>query len=124
MKPKTSPREKQRHLLYQDLLEHLNPKPPLLALAQKLPWAMFEKELAQFYAAVGRPAKPIRPMVGLLLLKQLENLSDERVVQAWIPPALPEVHDFLASSRFSLASFKETSGYTPRARVFRVPPIR
>jgi hypothetical protein len=28
----------------------------------------------------GRPSKPIRLMVGLLLLKQLENLSDERVV--------------------------------------------
>jgi hypothetical protein len=26
------------------------------------------------------PSKPIRLMVGLLLLKQLENLSDERVV--------------------------------------------
>jgi IS5 family transposase len=84
MKPKTVPREKQSHLLYQDLLEQLNPKHPLLALAQKLPWAMFEKEFAQFYASVGRPAKPIRLMVGLLLLKQIENLSDERVVEAWI----------------------------------------
>jgi hypothetical protein len=28
----------------------------------------------------GRPSKPIRLMIGLLLLKQLENLSDERVV--------------------------------------------
>jgi hypothetical protein len=28
----------------------------------------------------GVPSKPIRLMVGLLILKQLENLSDERVV--------------------------------------------
>ena len=84
MKSKTPPREKQGHLLYQDLLEQLNPRHPLLALAKKLPWALFEEEFAQFYALVGRPAKPIRLMVGLLLLKQLENLSDERVVEAWI----------------------------------------
>src|SRR5215469_7839755 len=83
MKPKTAPREKQGHLLYQDLLEQLNPKDPLLLLAKKIPWERFEKDFAQLYSSVGRPAKPIRLMVGLLLLKQLENLSDERVVEAW-----------------------------------------
>ncbi len=36
------------------------------------------------YAQLGRPAKPVRLMVGLLLLKQIENLSDERVVEAWV----------------------------------------
>jgi IS5 family transposase len=84
MKPKTVPREKQGHLLYQDLMEQLNPKHPLLVLAHKLPWALFEKEFAQFYALAGRPAKPIRLMVGLLLLKQIDNLSDERVVEVWV----------------------------------------
>jgi IS5 family transposase len=84
MKPRTPPREKQGHLVCRDLLEQLNPKHPLLALAQELPRPLFEREFAQFYALAGRPAKPIRLMVGLLLLKQVENLSDERVVEAWI----------------------------------------
>jgi IS5 family transposase len=84
MKPKTPSREKQGNFLYQDLLEQLNPRHPLLALAKKLPWTLFEKEFVQFYALAGRPAKPIRLMVGLLLLKQIENLSDERVVEAWV----------------------------------------
>ena len=84
MKSMSPSRLKQGHLLYPDLLEQLNPKHPLLALAQKLPWEQFEKDFAQFYSSVGRPAKPIRLMVGLLLLKQIENLSDERVVAAWI----------------------------------------
>jgi IS5 family transposase len=75
---------KQGHLLYPDLLGQLNPKHPLLVLAQKFPWALFEKEFAQFYSSVGRPAKSIRLMVGLLLLKQIEGLSDERVVQVWV----------------------------------------
>ena len=83
MKAKTSPRLKQGHLFYQDLLEQLNPKDPLLVLAQNIPWEMFEHEFSLLYAEVGRPAKPIRLMVGLLLLKQVENLSDERVVEAW-----------------------------------------
>ena len=83
MKPKTPSREKQGNFLYQDLLDQLNPKDPLLLLAQKLPWEMFEREFASLYAEKGRPAKSIRLMVGLLLLKQIENLSDERVVDAW-----------------------------------------
>jgi IS5 family transposase len=84
MKPKPSSGVKQGHLLYPDLLRQLNPKHPLLVLAQNLPWELFEKEFAPLYASVGRPAKPIRLMVGLLLLKQIENLSDERVVQVWV----------------------------------------
>ncbi|MGE9291787.1 MAG: transposase, partial [Puniceicoccales bacterium] len=48
-----------------------------------LPWDYFEKEFEGLYSEEGRPAKPIRLMVGLLLLKQLENLSDERVCEAW-----------------------------------------
>jgi len=84
MKPKTSSSIKQGNLLFPDLMGQLNPKHPLLALAQKLPWALFEQEFSHCYASVGRPAKPIRLMVGLLLLKQLENLSDERVVAVWV----------------------------------------
>jgi hypothetical protein len=36
MKPKTPSRMKQGHLLYQDLLEQLDPKDPLLMLAKKM----------------------------------------------------------------------------------------
>jgi IS5 family transposase len=84
MKPRSSSCQKQGHLLYQDLIKQLNPKAPLLLLAKKIPWEMLEREFAPLYAEVGRPAKPVRLMVGLLLLKQLDNLSDERVVEAWV----------------------------------------
>ncbi len=33
-----------------------------------------------FILKMDTPAKPIRLMVGLLILKQLENLSDESIV--------------------------------------------
>lgn len=68
MKPKPSSRQKQGNFLYQDLLEQLNPKAPLLLLAKKIPWATFEKEFAPLYADFGRPATPVRLMAGLLLL--------------------------------------------------------
>jgi IS5 family transposase len=84
MQPKTISRQKQVNFLYPDLSEQLNPKAPLLLLAKKLPWEIFEREFAPLYAGVGRPAKPTRLMVGLLLLKQIDNLSDERVVEAWV----------------------------------------
>ena len=40
-------------------------------------------EFGALYSEEGRPALPIRRMVGLLLLKHLQNLSDERVVEFW-----------------------------------------
>ena len=83
MKAKPKPNEQQAAFLYPDLINQLNPKDPLLLLAKKIPWEKFESEFAPLYAERGRPAKPVRLMVGLLLLKQMENLSDERVVEEW-----------------------------------------
>ena len=71
----------QTNLFYTDLLAQLDPNDPLLLLAKQLPWDEFEQAFEKHYSACfGRSAKPIRLMVGLLILKQLENLSDEVVV--------------------------------------------
>ena len=32
---------------------------------------------------MGKPAKPIRRMVALLILKYVRNLSDENLVEQW-----------------------------------------
>ena len=61
----------------------LDTRDPLIALADAIDWSYFEKSFSQYYSKEGSPAKPIRLMVGLLLLKQLENLSDEKVVSQW-----------------------------------------
>lgn len=58
----------------------LDSNDPLIALADTIKWDIFEKAFAKYYSKDGRPAKPIRLMVGLLILKQLENLSDENIV--------------------------------------------
>jgi IS5 family transposase len=77
-------RNDQGNFLYNDLIDQLNPKDPLLKLAIAIPWERFEQEFSGLYSEHGRPAKPIRLMVGLMILKQLENLSDERVIEAWV----------------------------------------
>ena len=52
----------------------LDLRDPLVALADTIPWDYFDKELARYYAPDGRPDKPRRLMVGLLMLKQLKDL--------------------------------------------------
>ena len=66
------------------LEDMLNQKHPMYILANKVDWQMFEDSFSPLYCLDnGRPAKPIRLMVGLLILKHLRNISDESVVEQW-----------------------------------------
>ena len=47
-------------------------------------WNAFEEAFKKHCAEQGRPAKSIRLMVALLMLKHLRNLSDESVVEQWM----------------------------------------
>jgi len=74
----------QSSLFETDLLLQLDPTDPLLRLSLKIPWHEFDKAFSVHYAeGLGAPSKPIRLLVGLLILKQLEDLSDEAVVLQW-----------------------------------------
>ncbi|MEW4364511.1 transposase, partial [Aliikangiella maris] len=74
----------QTNLFGTDLLLQLDPSDPLIQLSHRIPWSDLEDTFANFYTqGIGAPSKPIRLMVGLLLLKHLENLSDERLVMQW-----------------------------------------
>ena len=61
----------------------LDSNDPLVSLADTINWGFFEDSFAKYYSIDGRPAKPIRLMVGLLLLKQLKDLSDEDMILQW-----------------------------------------
>jgi transposase, IS5 family len=62
----------------------LNQKHPLFVLANRIDWTVFENAFSPLYCLDnGRPAKPIRLMVGLLMLKHIRNISDESVVEQW-----------------------------------------
>jgi len=70
--------------LFADLIDQLNPKHPLLQLAKQIDWCVFEDEFSPLYSHLGKPSKHIRLMVGLSILKHMENLSDEVLVQRWV----------------------------------------
>jgi len=69
---------------YTTFAEQLNHKHPLYILAEKINWQVFEESFAKHYRKdFGRPAKEIRLMVALLLLKHIRSISDESVVEQW-----------------------------------------
>ena len=66
------------------LEDTLNQKHPLYILSNRIDWIFFEDAFSPLYCPDnGRPAKPIRLMVGLLILKHIRNISDESVVEQW-----------------------------------------
>ncbi len=95
------PNGHQTSLFGNDLLQQLDPQDSLLVLAAAIPWKTFELEFTRYYVqGIGRPSKPIRLLVGLLILKQLENLSDEQVVLAF--KRNPYYQAFCGLTEFSL----------------------
>ena len=70
--------------LFNALADQLDQKHPLYLLANKINWSLFEDSFKKHYSEkMGKPAKPIRLMVSLLILKYVRNLSDENLVEHW-----------------------------------------
>jgi IS5 family transposase len=86
--------------LFHGLAEQLDQKHPLYLLANKINWSLFEERFAPLYSEkMGAPAKPIRLMVSLLMLKYLRNLSDENLVGSGLKTIITNT---LAGSSFSV----------------------
>jgi transposase, IS5 family len=79
-----SPNQGQKHLFLPNLTDFINPRHELCLLANRIDWKQFETEFAPLYSTLGQPAKPIRLMVGLLILKQIYDLGDETVMSEWV----------------------------------------
>lgn len=79
-----SAEQNQKNLFQPLLKEFINLKHELVLLAEKLSWKDLENEFAPLYSTTGTPSKPVRLMSGLLILKQLYNLGDETLIEAWI----------------------------------------
>ena len=79
-----SPQRGQPSFKVQGLKEMCNPRNPLYRLGDVIPWDEVESWFEGEYAIDGRPAKPIRLMVSLLILKRLYDLGDETVVDEWV----------------------------------------
>jgi len=68
---------------YSTFEEQLSRRHPLYILANTINWNIFEEAFSELYSDEGRPAKPIRLMVSLLIIKHIRNISDETVVEQW-----------------------------------------
>ena len=79
-----SPNPEQKHLFLPNLNDFINPRHQLCRLADKIDWQQLEADFAPLYSTVGTPAKPVRLMIGLLILKQIYNLGDETVMAQWV----------------------------------------
>lgn len=74
----------QRDLFRPALKDFIDPEHPLVLLSEEIPWDDPESEFESLYSGTGRPSKPVRLMTGLLILKRVEDLSDEEVVARWV----------------------------------------
>ena len=117
----------QTSFLMPTLVEQLDPRQPIKQLAETLPWSEFEQAFGKYYSPEGRPAKPVRLMVGLLLLKQMFNQGDETVVAAWVQN--PYWQYFCGMSEFQwqvpcdpsdLVYFRERIGEAGMRRILQV----
>ena len=68
--------------LFYSLADMLDQRHELYLLADKIDWKRFENAFTPLYSKdKGAPAKDIRLMYGILILKHVRNLSDESVVE-------------------------------------------
>lgn len=84
MKPKVQETTKSEDLFRTRLENIINLRHEVVTLADNISWDFLEGQVAQFYAAEGRPGLPTRLIVGLHLLKHMYNLSDESVCERWV----------------------------------------
>ncbi len=67
------------------LSDFINMKHPLVTMADRMEWELFENHWQQQFSGAGGPmANSGRRVAGLLMLKHMEGLSDERLMAAWV----------------------------------------
>lgn len=118
---------RQGNFLFADLMNQLNPKQPLLRLSRQIDWRIFDDEFSPLYSHLGKPSKHIRLMVGLSILKHMENLSDEVLVQRWVQD--PYYQAFTGEAEFqwqfpcdptSLTKFRNRIGSAGHEKILAV----
>ena len=75
-------------LFRSELKQIINQDHPLVILADKIDWKKATAISGKwFHDKSGRRSKPLRLIVGLLLLKYIKNVSDEELPELWIENA-------------------------------------
>jgi IS5 family transposase len=90
MKPKSDPASQRVQVqLFDDsspaLVDFIDLKNPLVRLADSMQWEIFEDHWRSLFSDAGGPmASSGRRVAGLLMLKHMEALSDERLMDVWV----------------------------------------
>ncbi len=74
MRPKQQHKARHDDLFRARLDQIINMKHALVILADKIDWAWLDGELAAYFSDQGRPAEPVRFMIGMFLLKHTYSL--------------------------------------------------
>jgi len=61
----------------------ISPKHELVIGADQIDWESLEESFKPFYSTKGRRSVPPRKIIGMMLLKERFNLSDEKVLKIW-----------------------------------------
>jgi IS5 family transposase len=84
MRPKQQQKARHDDLFRARLDQIINLKHELVVLADKIDWVWLDAQLAGYFSDQGRPAEPVRFMLGMFLLKHTYGLSDEQVWDRWV----------------------------------------
>jgi IS5 family transposase len=83
MKPRKKEPSRTEDMFRSRLVNIINMRHALVRLALLIDWERVEAHFLPCYADNGRPAHPVRLLIGLHLLKHVEGLSDEAVCERW-----------------------------------------
>jgi IS5 family transposase len=108
MRPKQQQKAQHDDLFRACLDQIINMKHALAVLADKIDWAWLDAQLADCFSDKGRPAEPVRFMIGMFLLKHTYGLSDEQVWDRWVQD--PYFQYFTGEEFFQHALPHERSG--------------
>ena len=84
MQPKRLEPQPQEDMFRSRLDNIINMRHELVKLSESIDWDFLESKVIAFYSKEGRPGLPVRLIVGLHLLKQMYNLSDEAICERWV----------------------------------------
>ncbi|MDP6706917.1 MAG: IS5 family transposase [Alphaproteobacteria bacterium] len=84
MRPKQPKKADHDDLFRARLDQIINMRHELVVLAEKIDWVWLDEQLAGYFSDEGRPAEPVRFMIGMFLLKHTYDLADEQLWERWV----------------------------------------
>lgn len=83
MNPKQRPAQEPDGLFKTPLSRFIDAAHPLVRLANEADWAALDARAVAAFSDAGWPATPSRFMIGMVILKSVYDLSDEKLFERW-----------------------------------------